>query len=195
MNNIPKVHFGALQGFLEVLDHLGGYADIANIASRQKLELDDLLPVLEAGEILGFVRIQSGDVSLTERGHLFIEASPKVKKKILREIILNLAIFKQLVDFIRRSEKGSVTKEEALDQFLSSKDLKDTEASSSSPPIATTNTTATTTGRNDQGSTSTDVSNYDPINDFDWLIDWGRQALILKYDANTQSISLRSKAV
>jgi hypothetical protein len=33
----------------------------------------------------------------------------------------------------------------------------------------------------------------DNINDFNWLIEWGRQGLILKYDANNEIISPRYK--
>ena len=73
-------------GFLEVLDDLGGKSDVAEIASKQGLELDYLLPILESGEMLGFIQVQAGDVSITEKGHLFIAASPKVRKKILRDI-------------------------------------------------------------------------------------------------------------
>lgn len=153
-----------LVGFLEVLDDLGGKSDVAEIASKQGLELDDLLPILESGEMLGLVKVQSGDVSITEKGHLFIAASPKVRKKILRDIIVNLDIFRKLIDLIQQSEKGNITKEDFLD-FIS-----------------------------DNGF-AFDLSNGDnSFNDFDWIIEWGRQSLILSYDANTETIALRPKA-
>jgi len=153
-----------LLGFLEVLDDLGGKSDVAEIASKQGLELDDLLPILESGEMLELVKVQSGDVSITEKGHLFIAASPKVRKKILRDIIVNLDIFRKLIDLIQQSEKGNITKEDFLD-FIS-----------------------------DNGF-AFDLSNEDnSFNDFDWIIEWGRQSLILSYDANTETIALRPKA-
>jgi NitT/TauT family transport system ATP-binding protein len=159
-----KVHYSVLVGFLEVLDDLGGKSDVAEIASKQGLELDDLLPILESGEMLGLVKVQSGDVSITEKGQLFIAASPKVRKKILRDIIVNLDIFRKLIDLIQQSEKGNITKEDFLD-FIS-----------------------------DNGF-AFDLSNEDDsFNDFDWIIEWGRQSLILSYDANTETIALRPKA-
>ena len=39
-------------GFLEVLDDLGNKSDVAGIASKQGLELDDLLPIFDSGEML-----------------------------------------------------------------------------------------------------------------------------------------------
>ncbi|HZA06868.1 MAG TPA: AAA-associated domain-containing protein [Nitrososphaeraceae archaeon] len=158
--DIPKVHYSVLLGFLEVLDDLGGKSDIAGIASKQGLELDYLLPILESGEMLGFIQVQSGDVSITQKGHLFIAASPKVRKKMLRDIIIQFDIFRKLIDLVKQSENGHIRKDEVL-EFISANDI-------------------TTT-------------NNDELNDFDWIIEWGREALILNYNANTETISLRQR--
>jgi NitT/TauT family transport system ATP-binding protein len=158
--DIPKVHYSVLVGFLEVLDDLGGKSDVAEIASKQGLELDRLLPILKSGEMLGLVQVQSGDVSITEKGHLFIAASPKVRNKMLRDIIIKFDIFKKLVDLIKQTEKGNITKEDML-EFISNND-----------PTAT---------------------HTDDLNDFEWIIEWGRQSLILNYSANTENIALRQQ--
>ena len=161
--DIPKVHYSVLLGFLEVLDDLGGKSDVAGIASKQGLELDHLLPILESGEMLGFIQVQSGDVSITEKGHLFIAASPKVRKKMLRDIIIQFDIFSKIVGLIRESENGHIKKDELL-EFISAND-------------ATTST------------------NNDELNEFDWIIEWGREALVLNYNANTENIALRQRSL
>jgi NitT/TauT family transport system ATP-binding protein len=160
--DIPKVHYSVLLGFLEILDDLGGKSDVAGIASKQDLELDDLLPILESGEMLGLIQVTAGDVSITEKGHLFIVASPKVQKKMLRDVVINLDTFKKLVDLVKRSEKGRISKDEVL-EFVSNQDVV-----IQSP-------------------------NGDGSNEFDWIVEWGRQALILNYDANEESISIRQR--
>jgi NitT/TauT family transport system ATP-binding protein len=160
--DIPKVHYSVLLGFLEILDDLGGKSDVAGIASKQGLELDDLLPILESGEMLGLIQVSAGDVSITEKGHLFIVASPKVQKKMLRDVVINLDTFKKLVDLVKRSEKGRISKDEVL-EFVSNQD------------VATQN------------------PDGDGSNEFDWIVEWGRQALILNYDANEESISIRQR--
>ena len=157
---IPAVHYSVLLGFLEVLDDIGNKSDVAGIASKQGLELDDLLPILDSGEMLGLIQVRAGDVSITEKGHLFIVASPKVRKKILRETLIELDVFKKLVELIRQSENGHIIKSDVL-EFISSR-----------------NTSATDSDRS---------------NEFDWLIEWGRQALILTYDSNKESISIRQQ--
>ena len=160
--DIPKVHYSVLLGFLEILDDLGGKSDIAGIASKQDLELDDLLPILESGEMLGLIQVTAGDVSITEKGHLFIVASPKVQKKMLRDVVINLDPFKKLVDLVKRSEKGRISKDEVL-EFVSNQGVV------------------------------VPSPNGDGSNEFDWIVEWGRQALILSYDANEESISIRQR--
>jgi NitT/TauT family transport system ATP-binding protein len=155
---IPAVHYTVLLGFLEVLEDIGGKSDVAGIASKQGLELDDLLPILESGEMLGLIKVQAGDVFITEKGHLFILASTRVRKKMLRDALINLDVFKKLVDLISQSENGYITKSDVL-EFISNR--------------------------------NNNIPSVDVSNEFDWLIEWGRQALILIYNANNQSVSIR----
>jgi len=158
---IPRVNYSVLLGFIELLDDAGGKSEIARIASREDLNLDSLLPILESGEILGLTKVLEGEVSMTQKAHFFIAASPKVRKKMLRDIIVNIDIFKKIIDLIKQTEDGYITKDE-LSRYLSEHQI----------PF-TTDTT--------EGYTS----------DFDSFIEWGRQALIFSYDANDERISLR----
>ena len=160
---IPKTHYGVLQGFLEILDDLGDKSDVANIALKQGLELDDLLPIIEAGKMLGLIHVQAGDVLLTEKGHLFIAASPRVKKKMLQDMVLSIDSFRKFIEYMQNIGKQNISKEEIL-EFVS-----------------------------EENSTSSYNDNQDNINDFNWFIEWGRQGLVLKYDANNETISLRDK--
>jgi NitT/TauT family transport system ATP-binding protein len=160
--DIPKAHYTVLLGFVEVLDDLGGKSDVAGIASKQGLELDDLLPILESGEMLGLMQVSAGDVSITEKGHLFIVASPKVRKKMLRNVVINLDTFKKLIDLVKQSDKGYISKDEVL-EFLSNENL----------------------------ATQSPDRDVDISDEFDWIVEWGRQVLILNYDANEETISIR----
>jgi NitT/TauT family transport system ATP-binding protein len=159
--DVPKTHYTVLLGFVEVLDDLGGKSDVAGIASKQGLELDDLLPLLESGEMLGLIQVSAGDVSITEKGHLFIVASPKVRKKMLRDVVINLDTFKKLIDLVKQSDKGYISKDEVL-EFVSNE-------------------------------TQSPDSDVDISDEFNWIVEWGRQALIFNYDANEETISIRKR--
>jgi NitT/TauT family transport system ATP-binding protein len=160
--DIPKAHYTVLLGFVEALDDLGGKSDVAGIASKQGLELDDLLPILETGEMLGLIQVSAGDVSITEKGHLFVVASPKVRKKMLRNVVINLDTFKKLIDLVKQSDKGYISKDEVL-EFVSNENL----------------------------STQSPDGDVDISDEFNWFVEWGRQVLIFNYDANEETISIR----
>ncbi len=72
---LPLAQPNALAGLLEKLAEEGGRADIYRFAGELTMELDDLLPVVEAGELLGFVNVQEGDLLLTPLGRAYAEAS------------------------------------------------------------------------------------------------------------------------
>jgi NitT/TauT family transport system ATP-binding protein len=162
--DIPKAHYSVLLGFVEILDDLGGKSDVAGIASKQGLELDDLLPILESGEMLGLIQVSSGDVYITDRGHLFIAASPKVRKKMLRDVVINLDTFKKLIDLVKRSDKGHISKDKVL-EFVSNENL----------------------------ATQSPDGDIDISDEFNWIVEWGREALILNYDANEETVSIRGR--
>ena len=84
---------------------------------------------------------------------------------MLRDIIVNFDIFKKIIDLVRNSRDGYITRNELL-EFIS----------------------------DHYTSFITDSTDENP-SDFDWLIEWGRQALILNYDANDEHISLRAGVV
>ncbi|MEM2873305.1 MAG: AAA-associated domain-containing protein [Nitrososphaerales archaeon] len=115
--SIPKVHYSRLIGLLEALEDFGGKVDVAKIADDLNLELDDLLPVIEAAELLGFLRTESGDISLTNEGLEFLSDGTRGRKKHLGKKLLTLDHFKKLIEFINQKEDKSITKEE-LSNFL-----------------------------------------------------------------------------
>jgi NitT/TauT family transport system ATP-binding protein len=162
---MPRVNYSVLLGFIELLDDAGGKSEIARIASREDLNLDSLLPILESGEILGLIEVLEGEVSMTQKAHFFIAASPKVRKKMLRDIIVNIDIFKKIIDLIKQTKDGYLTKDE-LSRYLSGHQI----------PF-TTDTTE------------------DYTSDFDSFIEWGRQALIFSCDTKDERISLRKYVV
>jgi len=111
---VPKVHYSHVVGLLEVLDDFGGKVDIAKIGDDLRLELDDLLPAIDAAELLGFVRVESGDIELTEEGSNFLSEGTRGRKKQLGERLLMLDSFKELIKFMNQKEEKEVTKEELL---------------------------------------------------------------------------------
>ena len=71
---LPHARPGGITGLLEILHDRGGRDDIYHVADDLAFEIDDLLPIVEAASMLGFVRVSEGDVELTPPGGTFIDA-------------------------------------------------------------------------------------------------------------------------
>ena len=85
---LPHSRPGAVGGLLELLDDRGGKEDLYRVAEDLLLELDDLLPIVEAAVLLGFARSARGDIELTPEGKAFAEADIEKRTALFREAAL-----------------------------------------------------------------------------------------------------------
>jgi NitT/TauT family transport system ATP-binding protein len=81
---LPHVGIDALTGFVERLYALGGKEDVYKMARDLRMEADDILPLVEAADVLGLADTLEGDVILTETGQKFAEAGVLEEKEIFR---------------------------------------------------------------------------------------------------------------
>jgi len=79
---LPEVSTNLLAGLLENLaaEPYRGRADMPAIASALALEVDELFPIAEALQMLGYAELISGDILLTPLGHEFAEAGMQARK-------------------------------------------------------------------------------------------------------------------
>src|SRR5258708_19974903 len=65
---LPHARPGGIAGLLElVLDHKGK-DDIYRLADDLAFEIDDLLPIVDAAQLLGFLKGTEGDAEITPTG-------------------------------------------------------------------------------------------------------------------------------
>jgi NitT/TauT family transport system ATP-binding protein len=86
---LPHARPGSVAGLLELLIDRGGKDDLYRIADDLRLEVDDLLPIVEAAGLLGFGKSERGDVEITADGKSFAEADIATRKTLFREAALN----------------------------------------------------------------------------------------------------------
>ncbi|WP_194818565.1 nitrate/sulfonate/bicarbonate ABC transporter ATP-binding protein [Nocardia sp. XZ_19_385] len=82
---LPDASPGGLAGLVELVYAAGGRADLPVVADELNFELDDLLPLVDAAEMLGLATVESGDVELTEIGSRFTTAGIQESKQIFAE--------------------------------------------------------------------------------------------------------------
>ncbi len=82
-----QVSTNLLAGLLETLASPAyhGKADLPHLASAFQHEIDDLFPIAEALQALGFAEVAEGDIRLTEPGRLFAESGVEDRKRLFAE--------------------------------------------------------------------------------------------------------------
>ncbi|MEY9871499.1 NitT/TauT family transport system ATP-binding protein [Streptacidiphilus sp. MAP12-33] len=79
---LPDVSVGGLAGLLEVLVGLGGQEGLAELADELNFEIDDLLPLVDAGVLLGLARTRAAQLEITEDGREFSAADILTSKQL-----------------------------------------------------------------------------------------------------------------
>jgi NitT/TauT family transport system ATP-binding protein len=95
---LPHARPGGVAGLLELLADRGGEEDMYHVADDLLLEVDDLLPIIDAATLLGFAQTHEGDIKITPPGRKFAEADIPGRKEIFREALLSRPSFLQTID-------------------------------------------------------------------------------------------------
>jgi NitT/TauT family transport system ATP-binding protein len=85
---LPHARRGAIAGLLELLNDRGGKEDLYRVAEELRMDVDDLLPIVEAAVLLSFAKSERGDVELTAAGKAFAEADIATRKASFRQAAL-----------------------------------------------------------------------------------------------------------
>lgn len=79
---LPDASVGGIAGLLELVYGNSGRADLPVVADELNFELDDLMPLVDAAALLGFLLVEAGDVILTNVGANFTNADIQASKAI-----------------------------------------------------------------------------------------------------------------
>src|SRR6185503_18017480 len=85
---LPNARVGSIVGLLETLNEQGTKIDIYKLSESLRFEHNDLMPITEASDLLGFVKIESGDIELADLGRKVVDGDENAKKTIFREQML-----------------------------------------------------------------------------------------------------------
>ena len=80
---LPVVGTNLMAGLMETIEGepYNGRADLPALANAFQMEADELLPIGEALQMLGFAEFDEGDITLTDSGRLFVEADTDDRKE------------------------------------------------------------------------------------------------------------------
>lgn len=112
----PHARVGGVSGLLEIIADQGGREDLPKLAERLRLEIDDLLPIVDAAVMLGFATVSEGDVTITPVGKEFATADVERSWQLVRKQLLERVPFiTTILETLRQKKSGAVKKEFLID--------------------------------------------------------------------------------
>ena len=80
---LPSASVGGMSGLLEILVARGGRDDLPQLAHELTFEVDDLLPLVDAAQLLGLAEVDNADLQVTAEGRRFVAADILASKQSL----------------------------------------------------------------------------------------------------------------
>ena len=112
---LPHVSIGDVTGLIELVHTRGGREDLYQIGRHLRLEIDDLLPLVEAADLLSLADTEEGDIVLTEHGTRFAEAGVLEEKQIFRDQALaHVSLLRKIVQSLETTPSHVLPEEHFL---------------------------------------------------------------------------------
>jgi NitT/TauT family transport system ATP-binding protein len=113
---LPSVNLGEVMGLVQMLKPEP--ESIFALATHLKKDFSTLLSVIKAAELIDLVETPGQTVRLTKAGVAFQKADPKQRKKMMHDLLLDLKIFRHLVDKIEQADAKEVTEDEVMAELV-----------------------------------------------------------------------------
>ncbi len=109
-NPLPQATVDGISGLAEILiGRHGGAADLADLADSLGLEVDDLLPLVDALVMLGFADLRDDRLELTGNGQVFAGASIQDSKEIFARACLDrVPLVRTIYRGLRATQDGNL---------------------------------------------------------------------------------------
>ena len=112
---LPRVSLGAVCDLIATVPEAAGIA-LAELADELVLELDDLLPIIDAGELLQLMAVEGSALQLTREGLALRAAGEEEQQRLLRAALLrHVPLVRQLQEALEASAKREVEEEMVLE--------------------------------------------------------------------------------
>lgn len=125
---LPHARVGGIAGMVELLHDRGGREDLFRLSEDLVMDVEDLLPILEACQLLGFAWLKEGDVQLSAAGAEFADADIQKRKVLFRRAVLDhVMILKQIESILRQKSDHSISDEffrDILDEHFSDEEVQ-----------------------------------------------------------------------
>jgi len=131
-DKLPRVSVNPLAGLVETVaaPPYNGQADLPAIAATLQLEVDDLFPIAEALQLLGFAELAQGDIKLTADGRQFAMTDTQTRKRVFAEHLMRsiplAAHMRRVLDERPGHRAPRLRFESEIEDHLSEEDAQET---------------------------------------------------------------------
>jgi len=113
---LPHARPGGVAGLLELLLDKGGRDDIYRLADDLAFEIDDLLPIVDAAQLLGFLKVEEGDAVITPEGADFANSEILRQKELFRAAaVANILLLRQITRALESKSDHTILEEFFVD--------------------------------------------------------------------------------
>lgn len=113
---LPDANVAEMIGFLDNLHAVGENVDLPRLADDLHFEIDDMFPITEALELLGFATVSDGDIAITQTGQEWMEADILKRKKIFSTCLQeSIPLAKLIRDKLNQAEPRRIDSDEIID--------------------------------------------------------------------------------
>jgi NitT/TauT family transport system ATP-binding protein len=113
--SLPYVRIGSIAGLLELLEDRQN-PDLYRLGQELQLDVDDLLPILEAAKFMDLIEIREGDFNLKPIALEFIQGNIDQRKQIIRQQLLShIRLVQQIYTLCQSKQNRRIPEDLVLD--------------------------------------------------------------------------------
>ncbi len=113
---LPAATVGGMAGLLEILLARGGREDLPALAADLVFEVDDLLPLVDGANLLGFATVDHADLQITDEGREFVLDDILTTKELFaRQAASRAPLVRAIDNALKSSIDGNLPEEFFLD--------------------------------------------------------------------------------
>lgn len=119
---------GGLAGLVEIVYSHGGQTDLPDLADELSFEVDDLLPLVDAAQMLGLLEVDGAEAFLTDAGRDWHLADILHSKELFAELAVERApLVRTIVKALENSDDGALRDDFFRDLLRRGYSAEDTE--------------------------------------------------------------------
>jgi len=102
MQWVPYANITEVIGLVDILYSNEGSMRIESLQKYLGIEIDELLPVIDAAKIIGLVMITRDCINITNMGRRLYTLNPEKKKALISSQICMMPVFRKIVSLLKK---------------------------------------------------------------------------------------------